>query len=208
LQKQSKQSIMKKTSFILHMDALSVLDELTNEQSGILFKAIRDFNSGKEPELDFAMKMCFIPFKNQFTRDFEKYEVKCEKNRENGKFGGRPKKTETEKTDMVSEKPNKTESNPKNHDSDNDNDNENDILLFDIFWNLYGKKIDKAKCFKAWKKIPKGKRTWIQEQARKYVQSTPDVKFRKNLLTWFNGECWNDEIEEVKVVSTKYIPTL
>jgi hypothetical protein len=205
---------MKKTSFILHMDALSVLDELTNEQSGILFKAIRDFNSGKEPELDFAMKMCFIPFKNQFTRDFEKYEVKCEKNRENGKFGGRPKKTESEKTDMVILKPKETKANPKNHDSDNDSDNdkdndkENDKIVFEIFWNVFDKKIDKVKCFKIWKKILKCERTFVQEQARKYVLTTPDVKFRKNPLTWLNGECWNDEIQEMKVVSTKYIPTL
>ena len=27
-----------------------------------------------------------------------------------------------------------------------------------------------------------------------YVLSTPDVKFRKNPLTWLNGKCWNDEI--------------
>lgn len=205
---------MKKTSFILHMDSLSVLDELTNEQSGILFKAIKDFNSGIEPELDFAMKMCFIPFKNQFTRDFEKYEIKCEKNRENGKFGGRPKKTETEKTDMVSEKPNQTESNPKNHDkekeseSEKESEKENDRILFEIFWNIFDKKVDKVKCFKVWKKIHKHKRSFIQEKARKYVLTTPDVKFRKNPLTWLNGECWNDEIEEVKVQSTKYIPTL
>ena len=65
---------MKKTSFILHMDSLSVLDELTNEQSGILFKAIRTFVNGDEPELDFAMKMCFLPFRNQFVRDLERYE--------------------------------------------------------------------------------------------------------------------------------------
>ncbi len=61
-----------KTGFILHLDSLAVLDELTNEQAGILFKAIRDYNLGKEPELDFAMKIAFLPFKNQFVRDFEK----------------------------------------------------------------------------------------------------------------------------------------
>ena len=73
-----------KTGFILHLDSLAVLDELTNEQAGILFKAIRDYNLGVEPELDFAMKMAFLPFKNQFIRDFEKYENTCERNKTNG----------------------------------------------------------------------------------------------------------------------------
>jgi hypothetical protein len=110
-----------KTGFILHLDSLSVLDELTNEQAGILFKAIRDYNLGKEPELDFAMRMAFIPFKNQFERDLEKYNNTCERNRNNGSKGGRPKKpTETQETQVVFEK-------PKKADNKNDNKNDNDI---------------------------------------------------------------------------------
>jgi hypothetical protein len=198
---------MKKTSFILHMDSLSVLDELTNEQSGILFKAIRTFVSGDEPELDFAMKMCFLPFRNQFVRDLERYEKKCEVNRLNGKNGGRPKKTET-----VLKEPNKTEPNPKNHDSDNDSDNdkESEKDLFDLFWNSFDKKVDKVKCYKTWKKIDPHKRELIQKKAELYKLSTPESKFRKNPLTWLHGECWNDEIEEQPklLVSKKYIPTL
>jgi transposase len=110
-----------KTGFILHLDSLSVLDELTNEQAGILFKAIRDYNLGKEPELDFAMRMAFIPFKNQFERDLEKYNNTCERNRNNGSKGGRPKKAnETQETQVVFEK-------PKKADNKNDNKNDNDI---------------------------------------------------------------------------------
>ena len=111
-----------KTGFILHLDSLSVLDELTNEQSGILFKAIRDYNSGKEPELDFAMRMAFIPFKNQFERDLEKYNSTCERNRNNGAKGGRPKKpAETQETQVVFEKPKK---------ADNKNDNKNNKEIY------------------------------------------------------------------------------
>jgi len=111
-----------KTGFILHLDSLAVLDELTNEQAGILFKAIRDYNLGIELELDFAMKMAFLPFKNQFVRDFEKYENTCERNKTNGSKGGRPKKPkETEKTQMVLEE-------PKKADNNNKNDNKNDSI--------------------------------------------------------------------------------
>ena len=115
-----------KTGFILHLDSLAVLDELTNEQAGILFKAIRDYNLGVEPELDFAMKMAFLPFKNQFIRDFEKYENTCERNKTNGSKGGRPKKPkETEKTQVVLEEPKKADN--KNN---NKNDNENTYRCF------------------------------------------------------------------------------
>ena len=115
-----------KTGFILHLDSLSVLDELTNEQAGILFKAIRDYNLGKEPELDFAMRMAFIPFKNQFERDLKTYNNTCERNRNNGSKGGRPKKpTETQETQVVFEKPKKADN--KN---DNDNNKENIYRAF------------------------------------------------------------------------------
>jgi hypothetical protein len=126
-----------KTGFILHLDSLSVLDELTNEQAGILFKAIRDYNLGKEPELDFAMRMAFLPFKNQFERDLEKYNSTCERNKNNGSKGGRPKKAkETEKTQLVLEKPKKADN--KNV---NDNKNEKEILL--DTWVEYRKQIRK-----------------------------------------------------------------
>lgn len=115
-----------KTGFILHFDSLNVLDELNNEQAGILFKAIRDYNLGKEPELDFAMRMAFLPFKNQFVRDFEKYENTCERNKTNGAKGGRPKKPkETEKTHLVFKEPKKADN--KNN---NKNDNNNNIDSF------------------------------------------------------------------------------
>lgn len=113
-----------KKSFILHIDSLEILDHLTDEQTGKLFRAIRDFQNGIEPDLDFGMKMAFLPFQNQFKRDLEKYNSQCEINRANGRNGGRPKKTET--TESVLNKPNQTESNQKNHDNDNDNDNVND----------------------------------------------------------------------------------
>lgn len=81
-----------RTSFILHLDSLVILDEMTNEQKGILFDAIYKFNLGQEVKLDFAMKMAFAPFKNQFIRDGEKYDSFVDKQKENGKKGGRPKK--------------------------------------------------------------------------------------------------------------------
>ena len=76
-----------KKSFILHIDSLDILDDLTIEQSGKLFKAIRDFHKGIEPELDAITKIAFSPFKNQFIRDNKQYIDKCESESIKGKIG-------------------------------------------------------------------------------------------------------------------------
>ena len=62
-------------SFILHIDSLDILDDLTNEQAGLLFKAIKSYQNSEEIELDIIIKMAFSPFKNQFSRDNEKYKT-------------------------------------------------------------------------------------------------------------------------------------
>lgn len=90
-----------RTSFILHLDSLVILEEMTNEQKGILFDAIYKFNLGQEVELDFAMKMAFTPFKNQFIRDGGKYDSFVEKQKENGKKGGRPKKVADNQSNTI-----------------------------------------------------------------------------------------------------------
>jgi predicted restriction endonuclease len=60
---------MTKKSFVLHVDSLDVLDELTNEQAGMLLKAMRDYHNEDETPLDALTKIVFCPFKNQFNRD-------------------------------------------------------------------------------------------------------------------------------------------
>ncbi len=73
-----------KKSFILHYDSLEILEKLSDEQAGKLFKAMATFNiKGELPKLDFALELAFAPFKNQFIRDNEKYDLKVEKNRQN-----------------------------------------------------------------------------------------------------------------------------
>lgn len=58
------------------------------------------------------MKAVFIPFKNQFDRDLEKYQKKCEINKNNGKKWWRPKIVEENPVGYFESK--KTKVNPKN----------------------------------------------------------------------------------------------
>jgi hypothetical protein len=76
---------------------------------------------------------------------------------------------------------------------------------------LYDKKTDRARCLEKWKKVFKDNKQLTPEvvinSVKQYVKSTPDPKFRKNPLTWLNGNCWEDETGKNNTTK-KYIPTL
>lgn len=72
---------------------------------------------------------------------------------------------------------------------------------FNKFWNIYNKKNDSKRCKDKFIKLPKKDIDKILEVVNDYVVLTPDVKFRKNPLTWLNGKCWND------IEKTEYCPT-
>lgn len=121
-------------SFVLHKDSLQVLDDLSDEQAGKLFKAIKAIQLGEDFELDSLTKIALSPFKAQFARDNEKYERIVERNKNNGLKGGRPK---TEDNPEEPKKPSGLITNPENpqkadsvskSDSVSDSDNKRSIL--------------------------------------------------------------------------------
>lgn len=117
-----------KKTFILHNDSLIILDKLSDQQAGQLFKAIRLYNIGQQPEMDQLIEILFHPFKIQFDRNAEAYEKECEKNSTNGALGGRPKKpTETQPNPKNPVGYLETQPKQKKLDSDSDSDKENII---------------------------------------------------------------------------------
>jgi len=64
---------------------------------------------------------------------------------------------------------------------------------FSDFWNAYGKKVGKAKTEKKWNRLPMSTQKAIMAHIRSYVQSTPDVQYRKNPETYLNSRLWEDE---------------
>lgn len=114
-------------SFILHTDSLNILDILTDEQAGKLFKAIKNYQNGVKQDLDFGINIAFMQFENQFKRDEEKYESVVERNKINGSKGGRPKNpTEPKETQNNQVGLSGLINNPKKADSDSDSDSESD----------------------------------------------------------------------------------
>jgi predicted phage replisome organizer len=75
-------------------------------------------------------------------------------------------------------------------------------LEFEKFWGLYDKKKDKERAIKSWNRLTRKEINLAFGAVKKYVLSTKEKQYRKNLSTWLNGKCWNDEIEELKTTST------
>jgi len=65
---------------------------------------------------------------------------------------------------------------------------------FEEFWELYGKKVGRFNCQKKYSKLTHQERMAIFEHVPRYVESTPDITFRKNPQTYLNGRCWEDEV--------------
>ena len=65
---------------------------------------------------------------------------------------------------------------------------------FEIWWNAYGKKRGKEKVLAKWLRLTQTERDECLKATSAYTDSTPDIRFRKDPLTYLNGKCWNDEI--------------
>jgi hypothetical protein len=76
---------MAKNSFILFHDQKEVVDELTDEQAGKLFKAIYEYNVNKKINLKGALKLVFIPFKTTFDRNNDKWDETAKQRSKAGK---------------------------------------------------------------------------------------------------------------------------
>tara|TARA_R110000744_G_scaffold282556_5_gene394243 strand:- start:1314 stop:2018 length:705 start_codon:yes stop_codon:yes gene_type:complete len=85
-----------KKSFLLYTDIINTVEQLPNDKAGELFKLILNYVNDRNPTAeDLLLKIAFEPIKQQLKRDLNKYTELVDRARENGKKGGRPKKTQT-----------------------------------------------------------------------------------------------------------------
>lgn len=109
----------KKNSFIIYNDQLDILDDLTNEQAGILLKAMLKYSlTGEVIELPLVLKIAFTPIRQQMDRNNQKYENICERNRKNIE-----KRWDTKNTTGKIGIPKNTKNTDNDTDTDNDKDN-------------------------------------------------------------------------------------
>ena len=122
-------------SFILYTSYYALIEGLTDEQLGQLTRAIFLYaRDGKIIKLDPVVRMAFVFIKDNIERNQDKYQAKCEKNRQIALERERKKREAREKADNtnVHERSRTCENNTNVHerspyDNDNDNDNEYDV---------------------------------------------------------------------------------
>ena len=116
-----------KKSIIIYADCIAILEELTYEQIGRLFKAIFSYiNEEPVTEIsgDPAVKMAFKVLKTQIDRDAEKYQDICKKRSEAGKrHKGNQYTRLIEKLEQMEQKF-QNGTNGTDNDSDSENDSE------------------------------------------------------------------------------------
>ena len=104
-----------KKSFLLDLDDLDMLEELTMEERGQLLTAVYSYSAGMDPpEMSSAAKVAFIVIRKKLDRDGTKYAAQVAKNQANGGKGGRPKKkAEAEDEEETEPAEEKTQQNPE-----------------------------------------------------------------------------------------------
>lgn len=65
---------------------------------------------------------------------------------------------------------------------------------FEKFWGLYNKEIAKDKCFSEWKYINTIDKDKILKILPSYIESTPDIQYRKNPFKYLKEKAWLDVV--------------
>lgn len=138
-----------KDSFILYLQHKEIFDNLTDEEAGILIKAIFEYEMvGKVPKLDKMLGLVFIPIKQTLDRNREKYEKTVQRNKQNGAKGGRPKNPDNP-VGILGNSENQTKPKKADNEYDNDNDNVNDNIINNVIDNIVSEETSTANTAKA-----------------------------------------------------------
>ena len=207
-------------SIILYLDSAVAIDYLTDEQAGILFKAVLRYgrNGQMLESSDTALTALFTMLCTQIDRDHRKYEERCERNVANAKK--RYEKLHPDEPqspiacDGMQSHPNACH-NDNNSDNDNktDNDDDNaDALIindasvsdysFETVWKIYGKPVGNVEVLKAkWNSLSAKNKDNILDYIPLYVASTPEIRYRKNFENFLSERYW--ETHPLKIIQNE-----
>jgi hypothetical protein len=196
-------------SIILYLDSAVAIDYLTDEQAGILFKAVLRY--GRDGQMlessDTALTALFTMLCTQIDRDHKKYEERCERNVTNAKKRYEKQHLDEQPPaiacDGMQSHPNACH-NDNNSDNDNktDNDDDNaDALIisdasvsdysFETVWTMYGKPVGNVEVLKAkWNSLSAKNKDNILDYIPRYVESTPEIRYRKNFENFLSERYW------------------
>ena len=206
-------------SFLIYKEWEEYFDSLDSmEEAGELIMALFAFaKRGEAAEFKGALKMAFIVMSNQLERDGIKWERNRQKNIENGKKGGRPRKTEVEEeTERFSEETEKTErflEEPKKPVKVKDKVKvkgkvevkekiSSNAEAFERIWKQYPRKQGRKEALAAFERAIKHGTTVeeIENGIKRYKKHIADCKIEPQYVkqgsTYFRNESWNDDYSE------------
>ena len=195
-------------SIILYLDSAAAIDYLTDEQAGILIKAILRYgrNGQMLESSDTALTALFTMLCTQIDRDHRKYEERCERNVVNAKK--RYEKLHPDEPqpptacDGMQSHPNAchNDNSDKDNKTDNDDDNADALIIndasvsdysFETVWTMYGKPVGNVEVLKAkWDSLSAKNKDNILDYIPRYVASTPEIRYRKNFENFLSERYW------------------
>ena len=214
-----------RNTFIFNEDWGEAIDTAPIEEQLNIYKAIRKYAIyGEMPELPIYSTGIMCTIKLQIDRNRRKYNEVREKRSAAGKAGNLKrwgeKYKESQKVANIAnatkcyncEQKSQEVANITDNVNDNVNDNEikdNNTVSFDIFWDLYDKKVDRKTCEPKWNKLSETDKKAALEYIPKYKEAEPRKAFRKNPETFLNRRAWENELifkDEEMGINTGVIP--
>ena len=202
---------------------LEEMDELTDEEYGRLIRAMQAYSiRGEEPDLSGNERLLWKRCRNTVDRYNASYDSRYASNAENGKKGGRPKKSDSSKGFFDNPSGfSENEENPKNPSGFSEtqksqtkskskskyktNDNtpiapkgaKRSDAEFEIFWSAYPTKVGKQPARKAFDKVSVPVETLvaaIERQKCSSQWSKDGGQYIPNPATWLNQCRWEDQL--------------
>ncbi|MCF2443636.1 DUF4373 domain-containing protein [Dyadobacter sp. CY345] len=126
---------------------------------------------------------------DRVLRNMKKMADISEKRRESGRLGGLSKNGEAN-----------AKQNEANRSKIKDTkvSKRNINIVFDVFWDLYGKKVGKPKAASLWDKLTDQERSLVIERIPSYLKTLnpeDNGKFQAHPATYLNGRRWEDELQ-------------
>ena len=203
-------------------DLSATVDLLSDAEAGRLLKSLLHYINGGEDELLGQEKLVFAMLKSQIDRDSASYAAFTDKQRENGKKGGRPPKanafSDNPKNPSLFSETQESQEEEKEKDKDKDKDQEKDKDVtgakapsrardgrFDVFWANYPRKVGKEAARKAFSRLNMTNEllsqmlSAIKQQCASPQWTKDNGQYIPNPATWLNQGRWEDVLPAAPV---------
>jgi len=185
-----------------YQDFLVGTDDLTNEEVGAYIRCLCHQAAKGSVTEKHMKKICVTPdvydaIHIKFTRN-ENYDfINPRLSEEMAKRAAyaESRRQNRQKKDM--KKISKTYDSHMENENENENENKDVVNLnvsFDDFYNAYGKKVDRVKAERRWTNLTNKERLAVMRHLPLYIQSTPEIEFRKAPSAYLNQRHWENEV--------------